>query len=96
VALAESCLANGLGLISYDWKAEGRMDAALFGEAQSRIIVSVAPKSMWKLEKLADRYHIAATRLGTVGGKRLTLKGYIDLSLKQLGEAWWDGLEKLL
>ena len=96
VALAESCLVNGLGFMSFNWKAEGRMDAALFGEAQSRIIVSVAPKSMWKLEKLADRYHIAATRLGTVGGKRLTLKGYIDLSLKQLGEAWWDGLEKLL
>ncbi len=96
VALAESCLANGLGFISDDWQLEGRLDAALFGEAQSRIIVSTAPKSVWKLENLAVRHHIAVTKLGVIGGKRLILKGYINSSLKQLGEAWWDGLEKLL
>ncbi|MBN2463571.1 MAG: phosphoribosylformylglycinamidine synthase subunit PurL [Dehalococcoidia bacterium] len=96
VALTESCLANGLGFASYDWETEGRLDATLFGEAQSRIIVSITPKSVWKLEKLAARYNIAATKLGAVGGNRLILKGYIDSSLKQLGEAWWNGLEKLL
>ena len=95
VALAESCLADGLGFISDDLRIEGRLDAALFGEAQSRIIVSLAPKSAWKLVKLANRYQIAATKLGTVGGKRLVLKGYIDLSLKGIGEAWSSGLEKL-
>jgi phosphoribosylformylglycinamidine (FGAM) synthase-like enzyme len=96
VTLAESCLDNGLGFISHDWRFEGRLDAALFGEAQSRIIVSVAPKSARKLEKLAARYQIAATRLGTVGNKRMILKGYIDLPLKEVGDAWWSGLEKLL
>jgi len=96
VTLAESCLANGLGFVSRDWEFEGRLDAALFGEAQSRIIVSAAPKSARKLEKLAARYQIAATRSGTVGGKRMILKGYIDLPLKEVGEAWWSGLEKSL
>jgi len=96
VALAESCLANSLGFVSHNWEVEGRLDAALFGEAQSRIIVSVVPKSARKLQKLAARYQIATTRLGTVGGKQLILKGYIDLSLKQVGEAWWSGLEKSL
>jgi len=93
--LAESCLANGLGFVSYEWDIEGRLDAALFGEAQSRIVVSIAPKSSWKLQKMADRYQIAATKLGVVGGKRFILKGYMDLSLKEIGEAWY-GLEKLL
>ena len=96
VALAESCLANGLGFVSHDWRIEGRLDAALFGEAQSRIVVSVAPKSAWKLERLAARWQIGTTRLGRVGGKRFILKGYIDLSLQEMGEAWWGGLEKLL
>jgi len=82
--------------MGYDWEPDGRLDAALFGEAQSRIIVSIERKSVWKLEKLAARHKIAAIKLGTLGGNRLTLKGYIDLSLKQLGEAWWDSLEKLL
>ncbi len=96
VALAESCLSNGLGFVSNDWRIEGRLDTALFGEAQSRIIVSVTPRAAWKLEKLAARWQIGATELGAIGGKRLILKGYIDLSLKQVGEAWWGGLEKLL
>jgi phosphoribosylformylglycinamidine synthase II len=96
VALAESCLADGLGFVSSEWDLEGRLDAALFGEAQSRIVVSIAPKSSWKLQKLAHRYQIAATRLGAVGGKRFILKGYTDLSLKEIEEAWRGGLEKLL
>jgi phosphoribosylformylglycinamidine synthase subunit PurL len=96
VTLAESCLANGLGFISSEWDIEGRLDAALFGEAQSRIVVSIAPKSSWKLQKLADRYQIAATKLGVVGSKRFILKGYTDLSLKEIEEAWRGGLEKLL
>jgi phosphoribosylformylglycinamidine synthase II len=96
VAMAESCLANGLGSVNYDWRTEGRLDSALFGEAQSRIVVSVAPRSAWKMNKLAARWQIAATRLGTVGGKRLVLEGCIDLSIDKMGQAWWDGLGKLL
>jgi phosphoribosylformylglycinamidine synthase II len=96
VTMAESCLANGFGFISSEWEIEGRLDAALFGEAQSRIVVSISPKSSWKLQKLADRFQVAATKLGIVGGERFILKGYTDLSLKEIGEAWWGGLDKLL
>jgi len=96
VALAESCLPNGLGCVCHDWTMEGRLDSALFGEAQSRIIVSVIPKSAWKLERLSARWHVGVRRLGVVGGKRLVLGAYIDLPLEELGEAWWGGLERLL
>ena len=96
VALAECCLADGLGFVGDDWKIDGRLDSALFGEAQSRIIVTVAPKSAWKIDRLALRWQTAATRLGMVSGKRLQLEGYIDLSIDEIGEAWWGGLEKLL
>jgi phosphoribosylformylglycinamidine synthase subunit PurL len=96
IALSESCLTDGLGFISSEWDIEGRLDAALFGEAQSRIVVSVAPKLSWKLQKLADRYQVAAVRLGVVGGRRFVLSGYVDLSLKEVGDAWSGGLKKLL
>lgn len=96
VALAESCLFNGIGFVSQNWKPGGRLDAALFGEAQSRIIVSISPKSASRLERLAERHQVIAIKLGTIGGKRLVLGEYIDLSLNKLGEAWWYGLEKLL
>ncbi len=96
VALAESCLVSDLGFVSDDWDIEGRLDAALFGEAQSRIIVSVAPGAAWKLQRLAAKWQIGAKRLGRVGGKRMVIKGYIDLSLEAMGEVWWGGLEKLV
>jgi len=96
VALAESCAANGLGFISSEWDVEGRLDAALFGEAQSRIVVSISSKASWKLQKLADRFQISAVKLGVVSGKRFILKSYMDLSVKEIEEAWRGGLEKLL
>jgi phosphoribosylformylglycinamidine synthase len=96
IALAESCLANGLGFVSSEWDVEGRLDAALFGEAQSRIVVSIASRSSWKLKKIADQYKVSANKLGVVGGTRFTLKGYVDLSLKEVEQAWRGGLEKLL
>ncbi len=96
VCLAESCIANGLGFLSSEWKIKGRRDAALFGEAQSRIVVSVDTRHAWKLKRLADRHQIEATQLGTVSDKRFVIQGYIDLSLQEIGEAWRGGLEKLL
>jgi phosphoribosylformylglycinamidine (FGAM) synthase-like enzyme len=96
VTLAESSIAGSLGFVSSEWEIEGRLDAALFGEAQSRIVVSTSPKSYWKLIKLTDRYHISAARLGVVGGNRFKLKGYLDLPIKEIEEAWRGGLEKLL
>ncbi len=92
VALAESCLLGNVGFISFEPDFEGRLDAALFGEAQSRIIVSVSPEHAWQLEKIADRMEVGMLRLGVVSGNRLTIKGIIDLSLSELGKAWWNGL----
>jgi len=92
VCLAECCIPNRLGFISQRWRTEGRLDTALFGEAQSRIIVSVAPVLTGKLEKFAARWQVPVTRLGTVGGKRLLLKGYVDITLDKIERTWVNGL----
>jgi phosphoribosylformylglycinamidine (FGAM) synthase-like enzyme len=42
VALVESCLPNGLGF-DIDSDSSIRKDAFLFGEAQGRVVVSIAP-----------------------------------------------------
>ena len=57
VALAESCIAGGFGFIGESFTYRGRIDTALFGEGQSRIVVSVAPE---KVEHLAHRYRFRA------------------------------------
>jgi phosphoribosylformylglycinamidine synthase len=93
VCLAESCLANGLGFTSQGWRTEGRLDTALFGEAQSRIIVSLPPKQVSKLEKIASKWQVTVTNLGMVGGSYLIIKDYVKLSLENMEKAWLSGLD---
>jgi phosphoribosylformylglycinamidine synthase II len=91
VALAESCIQGGIGF-SGNLNAKGRLDTALFGESQSRIIVSVSPGAARRLESLAFRFNVPFTRLGIVGGRQFSLKGHIDLPVSELHQAWWNGL----
>ena len=90
VAIAESCLVGELGFVG-DFTTSGRWDAALFGEVQSRIIVSVPPLMVDRLQELAAHTYVPLVYLGLVGGERLIIKGLIDLSLEQLEESWRNG-----
>ena len=92
VALAESCIRGGVGFSSsVNWPS--RWDAALFGERQSRIVVSL-PQSAWPdLEGLAAKSGIPVRRLGTTGGDRFRLGRLLDLPLADAASAWNHGLE---
>ena len=92
VALSESCIAGGVGFSS-DLKVRGRWDAALFGEAQSRIIISLHPESLSDLAKLATEMDVPFVPLGTtVSSQVLTLGGLIDLTVEELEYVWKRGL----
>ena len=95
VSLAESCLAGGIGFkgtVPVDW----RWDAALFGEAQSRIVVSLAPKDVARLEELALEQGVPWVQLGSVGGTTLSVPPLMDAALDKLETAWRGGLEAAL
>ncbi len=79
VCLAESVIhAEELGAeIDLPNASRTRLDAVLFGEAQSRVVLSVQPEDEDQLEAtLADRDDVQAHRLGTVtpGGLHLTVQ----------------------
>ncbi|MHB1414497.1 MAG: phosphoribosylformylglycinamidine synthase subunit PurL [Chloroflexota bacterium] len=95
VALAESCLAGGHGLRS-DLDADIRFDALLFGETQSRIVVSVSPEEYPALERLAEEMGVPVMLLGTVGGRRLQIGRWVDLAVEELADAWNSALPRLL
>jgi phosphoribosylformylglycinamidine synthase len=95
VALAESCVAGGIGFRG-TCAVEGRWDAALFGEAQSRIVVSLAHDDMPGFEKLASEEGVPWVRLGSVGGTTLSLSPLMDVPVSELEVAWRGGLEKAL
>jgi phosphoribosylformylglycinamidine synthase subunit PurL len=90
VALAECCLAGGVGAeVELGTRlASGEAQTALFGEGAGAFLVSGAAAS---LEALAERIDVRV--LGAVGGERLTV-GYgrgederVDVALSELAEA---------
>ena len=96
VALAESCIAGGIGLDGAALKLTGRLDAVLFGEAQSRIIVSCPAAKRSELEALAAAANVPLTYLGRVGGDRLRIGDGLNAAVEALAAAYHDGLPRAL
>ena len=71
VCLAESCLHGGVGADVALPATGARLDAVLFGEAQSRVVLRVAPPAVEAVEALAALHGAQAMRVGTVGGDAL-------------------------
>ena len=95
VCLAESCIAGGIGFKG-EFSVQGRWDAALFGEAQSRIVVSLDSEALAGLEALASEEGVPWARLGEVGGDSLSLPSLLDVAVGDLRSAWEGGLEEAL
>jgi len=96
VALAEACIASPYEKIQ-GAKIElntdfTRKDALLFGESQSRIIVSIRPDRLSGLQRITYSLQVPTTVIGQVGGERLTiaLKGQkvIDIPIQDLKQVW--------
>ena len=96
VALAECALLGGRGVDASRLAAHGRLDAALFGEAQSRILVSARPGEADALRALAAEFSVVLTLLGTTGGEHFRLTAAIDLPLAELWAAYEGGLAAAL
>jgi phosphoribosylformylglycinamidine synthase len=90
VALAKCCIAGNVGLDARALAIDGRLDAAFFGEAPSRIVVSTADRAA--LEALASGHGVPILRVGRVGGERLVLADAIDVPVAELSAAYEGGL----
>ena len=95
VALALCAVRGQVGFIG-EIGVKGRWDAVLFGERQSRIVVSVASGDVEGVRKMAEESGVTVTGLGVVGGDRLTIGNYIDLPLKEIERVWKNGLSEAM
>lgn len=95
IALAESAFANGLGVRAANLPLDGRLDATLFGEAHSRVVVSYSKDVGFDIAVAAKNATVPFQPIGTVGGKRLQI-GPIDISLLEAESAWTNGLQRAL
>ncbi len=103
VALAECCISEEEHLVGATIEFSSsraikrmRTDALLFGESSGRIVVTCEPYQQERLELLAARQAIRYTRLGRVGGGRLSLLPWLDLSVDELSAVWRQSLAKRL
>ncbi len=102
VTLAESCISNKNRMLGASIKLDEniRKDAVLFGEAPSRIAVSVGKDNLAALETIAKKHSIPYKVLGNVGGDKLTIQCRqviaIDLPLTTLSNTWRNAIPSRL
>ncbi len=105
VALAESCIlgdtsVGGRGPVGFTASptfaqaVPGRWDAALFGEAASRILIAVEPAALPEVLVAAREGQVPACEVGTTGGSRLIIGPLIDVVLDEAAGAWYGGLSR--
>ncbi|MEO5656051.1 MAG: phosphoribosylformylglycinamidine synthase subunit PurL [Nitrospiria bacterium] len=103
VAIAESCISgrSRIGVRVEVANPRGlRPDAVLFGESQSRVVLSVRPDAVKAVLAVADRIGVPAAWVGETGGDRLLMsiagETMIDLALGEAANAWRDAVPSLL
>ena len=97
ITLAECCIAGNRGAAielpsGIEAETAIRLDAILFGETQSRVVLSIAPENLENLHLSAQHAGLTLSYLGSVGGEKFilgddrsgVLRPLIDLPLSDL------------
>ncbi len=101
VALAECCM-SGQALIGakINLADDERIDAVLFGESQSRVILSCSKENLKKIQAIANKHKAPLAAIGTTGGDRLEIgigsKRLVSTPVSKLKGTWAGALEKAL
>ncbi|MFZ0829106.1 MAG: phosphoribosylformylglycinamidine synthase subunit PurL [Verrucomicrobiia bacterium] len=76
-----------------------RLDALLFGETQSRVVISCQALDAVKVVERARLMGVPAGLIGRVGGDQLTIKtaaGEFSAPLTGLHDAWWNSIARAM
>ncbi|GII04297.1 phosphoribosylformylglycinamidine synthase subunit PurL [Planobispora takensis] len=84
IALAEACLAQGVGCSVALTGEDAFTD--LFSESAARALVTVRPESFDALAELCATHEVPCYGLGTTGGTALTVEGVLEIPLPELRE----------
>jgi phosphoribosylformylglycinamidine synthase len=108
VCLAESCISQLVGretprligaTIDLGALKDVRLDALLFGETQSRVVVSCKPLDAVKVVERAKLMGVPAVQIGKVGGDKLAIKaasGEFNWPVAELHDAWWNSIARAM
>lgn len=95
ITLAESAISGSLG---FEIKTDSnfRKDAFLFGENQSRIVVSISKNKQADFEEFITKEQILFTHLGAVSQKDFSIDGELYFDVNQAKDIYENSLEKLI
>ncbi len=95
ITLAESAMAGNLG---FDVKTDPgfRKDAYLFGESQSRAIISIDPSQKATVENLLNKNNTPFKEIGKVIKGNFNIDGETFFSLEKAKDVYDNSLEKFL
>lgn len=98
VALAECCISNRESMLGakINLRDELRSDCLLFGESQSRILITCSPKAAEETAAFFESRKIPCERIGEVGGYHLTIENYLDCSLSPLSDAFYNSMRTFM
>jgi len=88
-----------LDLSQVPGRVSGRQDLTLFGEAPTRVVVSVALEQVERLRSRLQSLGVPSVRLGSVGGEALSLEiggEELEVSLPALADAYQRGIPRAL
>ncbi len=108
VCVAESCITQQIAretprligaTVDLSAFTDTRLDALLFGETQSRVIITCKPLDATKVIERAKLMGVPAARVGTVGGEVLSVKtagGEFTAPVSELHDAWWNAIARAM
>jgi phosphoribosylformylglycinamidine synthase len=108
VALAESCISQLIAretprllgaMVDLSALKAPRLDALLFGETQSRVVISCQARDAVKVVERAKLMGVPAFSIGRVGGDKLSIKslsGEFSAWLTELHDVWWNSIARAM
>lgn len=107
IAVAESCIAGNRGATLQlqglpgvaSWNGQPRYDVALFGEAPTRVVVTVQPADLEEAERTCAAMRVPLMVIGTTGGSELVLNTpacTVRVPIEALRSVYEHGLEEAI
>jgi len=76
-----------------------RLDALLFGETQSRAVITCKPLDAVKVVERAKLMGVPAVQIGRVGGDKFVVKtraGESSVPVTELHDRWWKAIARVM
>ena len=99
VALAECCTSNRKSRVgcevNFDYE-NLRKDFTLFGESQSRIIISADKEYEEEILNICKLNNVVVDKIGVTGGDKLKVNSEIDLNLEELNDLYFNSIKYIM